>query len=71
MILQGLEIATAVTLGLPALVREGLTWSDLRVQAISTSPVRLESKPRRQVGHANREHVVEGPPDELRGGRSR
>jgi len=46
-ILQAVEIATAVALGLPALVREGLTWSDLRVQALSTSPVRLESKPRR------------------------
>ena len=44
-ILQGIEIATAVALGLPALVREGLTWSDLRVQAISTAPVRLEPKP--------------------------
>jgi phosphatidyl-myo-inositol alpha-mannosyltransferase len=46
-ILQAVEIATAVTLGLPALVREGLTWSDLRVQALSASPVRLESKPPR------------------------
>ncbi len=44
-ILQAVEIATAVTLGLPALVREGLTWSDLRVQALTASPVRLESKP--------------------------
>jgi phosphatidylinositol alpha-mannosyltransferase len=45
-ILQAVEIATAVALGLPALVREGLTWSDLRVQALSASPVRLEPKPR-------------------------
>jgi phosphatidylinositol alpha-mannosyltransferase len=45
-ILQGVEIATAVALGLPALVREGLTWSDLRVQAISTAPVRLDPDPR-------------------------
>ncbi|HEX2392555.1 MAG TPA: lysylphosphatidylglycerol synthase domain-containing protein, partial [Solirubrobacterales bacterium] len=37
-ILQGVEIATAVALGLPALVREGMTWSDLRVQALSTAP---------------------------------
>jgi phosphatidyl-myo-inositol alpha-mannosyltransferase len=41
-ILQAVEIATAVALGLPALVREGLTWSDLRVQALSTAPVQLE-----------------------------
>ncbi len=46
-ILQAVEIATAVTLGLPALVREGLTWSDLRVQALSTAPVRLEPQPAR------------------------
>ena len=45
MILQAVEIATAVALGLPALVREGLTWSDLRVQALSASPVRLQPKP--------------------------
>jgi phosphatidylinositol alpha-mannosyltransferase len=42
-ILQAVEIATAVALGLPALVREGLTWSDMRVQALSSAPVRLES----------------------------
>jgi phosphatidyl-myo-inositol alpha-mannosyltransferase len=45
-ILQAVEIATAVTLGLPALVREGLTWSDLRVQALSAAPVRLQPHPR-------------------------
>jgi phosphatidylinositol alpha-mannosyltransferase len=44
-ILQAVEIATAVGLGLPALVREGLTWSDLRVQALSTAPVRLKPQP--------------------------
>jgi phosphatidylinositol alpha-mannosyltransferase len=52
-ILQAVEIATAVALGLPALVREGLTWSDLRMQALSTAPVRLESKPRARQSQAN------------------
>jgi phosphatidyl-myo-inositol alpha-mannosyltransferase len=47
-ILQAVEIATAVALGLPALVREGLTWGDLRVQALSASPVRLEPDPPRR-----------------------
>jgi len=46
-ILQAVEIATAVALGIPALVREGLTWSDLRVQALSTAPVRLKPQPAR------------------------
>ena len=44
-ILQAVEIATAVALGLPALVREGLTWSDMRVQALSSAPARLEPRP--------------------------
>jgi len=56
-ILQGVEIATAVALGLPALVREGLTWSDLRVQALSASPVRLDPEPRERR-EANQEGVI-------------
>ncbi len=56
-ILQAVEIATAVALGLPALVREGLTWSDLRVQALSTAPVRLDPKPR-EPGAARRQGTV-------------
>jgi phosphatidylinositol alpha-mannosyltransferase len=46
-ILQAVEIATAVGLGVPALFREGLTWSDLRLQAIATAPVELGAKPPR------------------------
>jgi len=58
-ILQGVEIATAVGLGLPALVREGLTWSDLRVQTLSTAPVRLEPERRsRGKGNRNRESAA-------------
>jgi phosphatidyl-myo-inositol alpha-mannosyltransferase len=41
LILQAVEIATAVALGLPALVREGLTWSDMRLRAMQAAPVRL------------------------------
>jgi phosphatidyl-myo-inositol alpha-mannosyltransferase len=40
-ILQAVEVATAVVLGLPALVREGLTWSDMRLRALSAAPVHL------------------------------
>jgi phosphatidyl-myo-inositol alpha-mannosyltransferase len=43
-ILQAVEVATAVVLGLPALVREGLTWSDMRLRALSASPVRLSPR---------------------------
>ena len=45
-ILQGVEIATAVALGVPALVREGVTWSDMRMRALSAAPVHLPKQPR-------------------------
>ena len=45
-ILQAVEIATAVALGVPALVREGVTWSDMRLRALSAAPVRLSERPR-------------------------
>jgi phosphatidylinositol alpha-mannosyltransferase len=57
-ILQAVEIATAVALGLPALVREGLTWSDLRVQAVSAAPVRLDPQPRARPARRNREGAL-------------
>jgi phosphatidyl-myo-inositol alpha-mannosyltransferase len=49
-ILQAVEIATAVALGLPALVREGVTWGDMRLRALSASPARLSERPRSREG---------------------
>lgn len=49
-ILQGVEVATALALGIPALLREGLTWSDMRMQALSAAPVRLSPHPRAEAG---------------------
>jgi len=40
-ILQGVEIATAVVMGLPALLREGLSWRDVRLRTMHAAPVRL------------------------------
>jgi phosphatidyl-myo-inositol alpha-mannosyltransferase len=40
-ILQAVEIATALAMGMPALVREGMTWRDLRLRALHASPVQL------------------------------
>jgi phosphatidylinositol alpha-mannosyltransferase len=45
-ILQAVEIATAVALGVPALVREGVTWSDMRLRALSAAPARLSPRTR-------------------------
>jgi phosphatidylinositol alpha-mannosyltransferase len=46
-ILQAVEIATALTMGMPALVREGMTWKDLRLRALHAAPVQLASVSRR------------------------
>jgi phosphatidylinositol alpha-mannosyltransferase len=47
-ILQAVEIATAVGLGVPALVREGVTWKDMRLRALSAAPVRLQPRGERE-----------------------
>ena len=45
-ILQAVEIATAVIMGAPALVKEGLSWREVRLRALHASPVELPSRGR-------------------------
>jgi phosphatidyl-myo-inositol alpha-mannosyltransferase len=40
-ILQAVEIATALVIGMPALVKEGLSWKDVRMRALHAGPVQL------------------------------
>ena len=47
-VLQAVEIATAFLMGAPALVREGLSWRDVRLRTLHAAPVQLA--PRRLVG---------------------
>ena len=42
-ILQAVEVATAVIMGAPALVKEGLSWREVRLRALHSSPVSLSS----------------------------
>jgi phosphatidylinositol alpha-mannosyltransferase len=42
-ILQAVEMATAFAMGMPALVREGMTWRDMRLRAIHAAPVDLRA----------------------------
>ncbi len=46
-ILQAVEIATALAMGMPALVAEGMTWKDLRLRALHAAPVELAAVGRR------------------------
>jgi phosphatidylinositol alpha-mannosyltransferase len=52
-ILQAVEVTTSVALGLPALVREGLTWSDMRLRALQAAPVQLSPRSPRASGSAS------------------
>jgi phosphatidylinositol alpha-mannosyltransferase len=40
-ILQAVEVATAVIMGGPALVKEGLSWREVRLRALHSAPVSL------------------------------
>jgi phosphatidylinositol alpha-mannosyltransferase len=51
-ILQAVEIATALTMGMPALVREGMTWRDLRLRALNAAPVELRAAAQREAAEA-------------------
>jgi phosphatidylinositol alpha-mannosyltransferase len=44
-ILQAVEIATALAMGAPALVKEGLSWREVRLRAMHASPVELGPAP--------------------------
>jgi len=46
-ILQAVEIATAVIMGAPALLKEGVSWRDVRMRALHAAPVQLAPRPRR------------------------
>ena len=40
-ILQAVELATAVVVGAPALLREGVTWREVRLRALHHAPIEL------------------------------
>jgi phosphatidylinositol alpha-mannosyltransferase len=40
-VLQAVELGTALIMGLPALVNEGLSWREVRLRTMHATPVRL------------------------------
>jgi len=44
-VLQAVEVATALIMGLPALLNEGLSWRDVRLRTMHAAPVRLGPLP--------------------------
>jgi phosphatidylinositol alpha-mannosyltransferase len=49
-VLQAVEVATALIMGLPALVNEGLSWRDVRLRTMHAAPVRLPALPDARAG---------------------
>jgi phosphatidylinositol alpha-mannosyltransferase len=51
-ILQAVEVTTAIVMGMPALVKEGMSWREVRLRAMHTSPVKLPARPSSARGAA-------------------
>lgn len=49
-VLQAVEVATAVIMGTPALVGEGLSWRDVRLRTMHATPVKLGPLPAHSAG---------------------
>jgi phosphatidylinositol alpha-mannosyltransferase len=43
-ILQAVEVSTAVLMGMPALVKEGMSWREVRLRAMHAAPVKLPAR---------------------------
>jgi len=46
-ILQAVEVMTAILMGMPALLKEGMSWREIKMRAMHATPVRL---PERRTG---------------------
>ena len=49
-VLQAVEIAAALIMGMPALVNEGLSWRDVRLRTMHAAPVKLGPLPSSAIG---------------------
>ncbi|MGO9976571.1 MAG: glycosyltransferase [Solirubrobacteraceae bacterium] len=52
-ILQAVEVTTAILMGVPALLKEGMSWREVRLRAMNAAPVTLSVRP----GESNRNAV--------------
>jgi phosphatidyl-myo-inositol alpha-mannosyltransferase len=52
-ILQAVEVSTAILMGMPALVKEGMSWREIRLRAMHATPVKLPARPTGSSGRAS------------------
>jgi len=53
-ILQAVEISSSILLGTPALLKEGMSWKEVRMRAMHATPVKLAARPPRSSATAVR-----------------
>ncbi|HEV3318659.1 MAG TPA: lysylphosphatidylglycerol synthase domain-containing protein [Solirubrobacteraceae bacterium] len=53
-VLQAVEVATALLMGVPALLNEGLSWRDVRLRTMHAAPVTLGPLPAERAGGLSR-----------------
>ncbi len=46
-ILQAVEVSSAILMGAPALLKEGMSWREVRLRAMHAAPVKLPARPHR------------------------
>ncbi len=57
-ILQAVEVTTAILMGMPALLKEGMSWREVRLRAMHTTPVKLPARPSsRAAGQRRTRHA--------------
>jgi phosphatidylinositol alpha-mannosyltransferase len=61
-VLQAVELATALIMGLPALVNEGLSWREVRLRAMHAAPVKLGPLPAASAGTGHGAAVASAEP---------
>jgi phosphatidyl-myo-inositol alpha-mannosyltransferase len=44
-ILQAVEVTAAIMMGMPALLKEGMSWREVRLRAMHAAPVKLPARP--------------------------
>ena len=54
MILQAVEVTTAILMGMPALLKEGMSWREVRLRAMHATPVKLPARPSRPAPQRRR-----------------
>jgi phosphatidylinositol alpha-mannosyltransferase len=47
-ILQAVEVVTAILMGMPALLKEGMSWREIKMRAANATPIKLAERPPRE-----------------------